>query len=268
MYLCSLKLVLEAVNASSLPISHGRLLHAAFLNLIRGIDYDLSSKLHDAQMKSFAIGTLRTKAHKQNNSLCFGSGDIAIWRIGLIGRELMQAVVQISRDTPLRIGRNNFKIRDIVCDRQSDAATGIITMSELQQEVFALTDMQSLELDFLSPTTFRVNCYDMPVPKPELIFGSLAEKWNAFSQEEVFDIKNIKDLSSMLLPLSWQGSSQRVNITQTRGVTGFVGSYTYSFSLLPAEYRKLFILLAEFGRFTGVGRLTAQGFGHIDIKYR
>lgn len=267
MYLCSLKLVLEAVNASMLPISHGRLLHAAFLNLIRDIDPILSAAIHDAQVKSFAVGTLRTKAFKNNNSFSFKSGDIAIWRVGLIGVELMQVMAKISRDTALHIGRSNFIIRDIICDRQNDVATGLTTMAELQQEVFSLPEMQSIQMDFLSPTTFRVNDYDMPVPKPELIFGSLAEKWNAFSEEENFDLKNIKELASRLLPLYWQGGTKRVNITQTRGVTAFVGSYTYSFSLLPGEYRKLFILLAEFGRFVGVGRLTAQGLGHIDIKY-
>ena len=33
------------------------------------------------------------------------------------------------------------------------------------------------------------------------------------------------------------------------------------------EKRYIFILLAEFGRFMGVGRLTAQGLGSIKISY-
>ena len=47
---------LRAVNNSSLPVSHGRLLHAALLDLVRQYDKDLSAQLHDSNVKPFSFG--------------------------------------------------------------------------------------------------------------------------------------------------------------------------------------------------------------------
>lgn len=267
MYLCSLKLVLEAVNASSLPISHGRLLHAAFLNIIREYNEELSEALHGEQIERFSLDTLRTKVKLENNTFRFKPGDKAVWKISFIGDDILKVLSQITKGKVIRISKGLFSVNAVICDNTVDSGTGLTTMAELKSSVFALPSMTLLQFDFLSPTTFRYQNFDLPFPRPEIIFGSLAQKWNAFSDEEQFDVKVIAKAAGLLVLESWHGESKRVNVTVDRGVTGFVGSFTYNLNRLPVEYRQLFILLAEFSRFTGVGRLTGQGLGRISIQY-
>ena len=81
------------------------------------------------------------------------------------------------------------------------------------------------------------------------------------------DVAFIKELCQFLIPINWHGETKRYNITPKRGITGFVGEFTYDISRVDPEYRWQFVLLAEFAAFVGVGRLTAQGLGNVKISY-
>ncbi len=43
----------------------------------------------------------------------------------------------------------------------------------------------------------------------------------------------------------------------------FMGKFSYNIESLNNDIQKVFILLAKFGEFAGVGRLTGQGFGQV-----
>ncbi|MDO4178152.1 MAG: CRISPR system precrRNA processing endoribonuclease RAMP protein Cas6 [Phascolarctobacterium sp.] len=267
MLLFSFKIILEATCPSALPISHGRLLHGTFLNIIKKFDAPLSAELHDDQVKRFSVGILRSKIKLVRNSYNFQVGDIASWHITCAGEDIFQCFKNLQIGESLRVGRVEFIIKNFICDSDSDESTGFITMDTLKEVALSLPVMNKLELDFVTPTTFKYLGAEWPFPRQESIFGSLAEKWNAFSSTDSFDVEQIKELSGSFIPVKWHGETRMVNITKDRGVLGFVGSFTYSLELVPEEYRSLFILLAEFSQFTGVGRLNAQGMGRVQIKY-
>lgn len=268
MILAAVVLQLQAQNAGRLPVSHGRLLHAAFLTAIRGKNEELSALLHNAASKSFALGLLKLQCPLQKMAYQLERGTQAQWRICVMGEHTKAVLKLLEPSLVLRIGSIEFVVAAAYFTPQQHSLAGLTTTEYLQSQCEQLPPMESITVDFLTPATFRFFEQDYPWPKAELIFGSLAERWNKLSGEDYFAVDKIKEIAaSYLVPERWQGGSRRVNLSPSHGVTGFMGSFTYKLSLLPKEYRTLFICLGEFACFAGVGRLTGQGMGQVKVKY-
>lgn len=268
MILAAVVLNLQAQNAGRLPASHGRLLHAAFLSAIRTVDEEISATLHNSASKSFSLGLLKLQCPLQKMSYQLIAGTQAQWRVCVMGEHTKKVLQFLQKGLQLRVGSITFTIKDIYATQQQHSRAGLTTTEYLESQCAELPLMEQLTLEFVTPATFRYFEYDYPWPKPELIFGSLAERWNQISGEEHFAVEKVKEIAaSYLIPEKWQGGSRRVNLSPTHGVTGFVGSFTFKLSLLPLEYRAMFICLAEFAVFAGVGRLTGQGLGQVRVQY-
>lgn len=268
MILAAVVLKLEAQNTGRLPASHGRLLHAAFLNALRAKDEALSALLHNAASKSFSLGMLKLSCPMQKMTYQIAKGTQAQWRICVMGEHSKAVLNFLQDDFVMRVGSINFLVKDVYVTPQQHSLAGLTTTEYLEAQCEELPPIEHLTLDFITPTTFRFFEQDYPWPKAELVFGSLAERWNQVSGEEHFAVDKVKEIAAgYLIPEKWQGNSRRVNLSPQHGVTGFVGSFTFKLALLPSEYRTLFICLAEFAVFAGVGRLTGQGMGQVIIKY-
>ena len=50
-----------------------------------------------------------------------------------------------------------------------------------------------------------------------------------------------------------------------RGLTGFVGKFTFNISKLTEEENQLITILALFGQHCGIGRLSSQGLGQVRV---
>lgn len=259
---------LRALKASSLPASHGRLLHAALLNLIRDAAPKISAAMHDSAAKNFAVNALDSGKTLKSNTIDIREGDVFSWRVCAIGEEVLQAILSIPMGSVVKIAAADFVLEECVYQQEKYASAGIVSMEDLLAGCRELPVMRSVTLDFLSPTAFKVGKFDYPFPLPQLIFGSLADRWNEFSDVGIIDAEQVKQLAEKLVPFKWHAETKRYNITPQRGITGFVGSITFDMQAVEEDIRWLFVLLTEFAAFTGVGRLTAQGLGHVKISYR
>lgn len=263
MILFSIIVKMQAENEFILPASHGRLLHAAFLNYIRSVDSDFAQKMHDYTSKMFSLGMLQLQYVPKNGQFYIRKGDIIYWRIGCIGEVLMNIIGKLSKGYIFRVGKGNLKVVDVSFD---DTVSKVVTFEELCAMGENMNHAERLAIEFKSATTFRYYDYDYPFPKPELVFGSLAEQWNKYSVSTVFDVEKVKNIACMyLIPDNWHGETKRIDFGKNRSLTGFTGKFTYRLNLLPYEYRAIFITLAYFAYFVGIGRLNAQGCGQIDI---
>lgn len=264
MILTSVVLKLQSLENAVLPASHGRLLHAAFLHYVQKNNPQLSEILHDNQQKMFSLGLLQFKNLPQNSNYIISEGDVAYWRLGGIGQELADILSKINKNYIFRFGKSNFKV--LGNSFAGGNSYQWITFSELQLIGEKMKAAERITIEFNSAATFRYYNNDYPFPKPELVFGSLAEQWNNYSSETTFDVGHIKNIAaSYLIPDNWQGETKRIDFGKGRAVTGFVGKFSYRLNLLPFAYRAVFITLTQFAYFVGVGRLNAQGCGQINI---
>lgn len=266
MFLGAIVLKLAVTRGGSLPVSHGRLLHAAFLAAVQGDDANLSASMHDAINKAFAVSLLQIKSPIENMNYKLQQGSLAWWRICGLGAAGLQALQAFRKGMTLRIGAVEFVIADIYASSKAHPRAGIIAAEDLLQN--ARTEVNRVTLEFLTPASFRVYEQDYPFPLPELVFGSLAERWNNAAGEQVYDVGSVKQIAAdYLIADRWQGNTKRVELSPKHGVTGFVGKFSYRLNLLPGEYRAMFMALAAFGEYSGVGRLTGQGMGQLRVSH-
>lgn len=115
-------------------------------------------------------------------------------------------------------------------------------------------------LGFASPTAFKSGGKHLPVPLPELVFGSLLERWNAFAP--VAFPPEMRRYAAECLALSRYQLSTRAVAAKSGGMrVGSVGEATYTTINYDRYWMSLVGVLAEFALYSGVGVGTAFGMG-------
>jgi CRISPR-associated endoribonuclease Cas6 len=118
----------------------------------------------------------------------------------------------------------------------------------------------SLGLSFATPTTFRSGGKNVPLPLPELVFGSLLDRWQAFAPLAVnpelrrFAAEQVAvaryRLRSRVLPFK-PGAMQ----------VGFTGECHYVALRRDRYWLSVLHLLAGFAFYAGVGYQTSVDMG-------
>lgn len=260
-------LKIRALNKAKLPASHGRLLHAALLNIVRDRDPELSSRMHDSEINNFSNSLLRLSVAMEGMSYQIEKDDEAYWRIGVIGERLLQLLWKLPQGLVVRIGAVDFCIAAVFRSEKKNEPVSCIDTATLQQNIVNMPPVRYLTISFLAPTTFAGEHGAYPWPLPRLLFASLADRWNMFSEDTRLNVKYVKEAAEYMLPRQWEGRSCVYNIAPKRSLVSFMGTFTFDMNDLPLEYQKLFLVLAEFGAYMGIGRYTAQGMGRIVVSY-
>lgn len=277
--LASVLYKLTAQNSVSIPAFHGRKLHAVFFSIVSRVSEELAEVLHDAgRVKPFTISQLQPVA-KGKNRIGFRvvknrgrefyqirQGDEFYWRINLLAGELIPIVAEVPLGMEIQVDRLSLVLDEIICDGSHD--TGVLDSETLIAGAFSAEGVNKITFNFVSPITFRSFDDDYAFPSPEMIFGSLADKWNNAGMSINFDLDSVKETAAMLLPQEWEGKSEKVYFAGDRGALAFKGKFTFSMKRLSQEEREVMIMLAGLAPFAGVGRLTGQGFGQTRIALR
>lgn len=262
---------LVAENDERVSDAQGRLLHGAIFALLEETDPGLAFRLHDGtNVKPFSIAPLELPpgAPKVGRDRLLRAGDVVYWRIAALDETVLRALLAVSKGSVVRVGRLRLILRRVIADSGERPDVGVLDEMELIGACLAEESVRSIELRFLTPVAFRVDDSDYPLPIPALVFSSLADKWTAAELPAAIDRNEIRADAERVRPVSWRGETRRVFFGRDRGVTGFVGRFAYDLSALPIEARQVFLLLAQFAVFSGVGRLTGQGLGQTRTTYR
>ncbi len=118
-------------------------------------------------------------------------------------------------------------------------------------------------LEFISPVTFRHERTNHPLPLPELVFGSLLDKWNALAP-----LPLPSELHAVAAGLVVSNFELRSLAVPTKGGAlqiGAVGRCAYSAVQQNVAWLAEIDLLARFAFYGGVGAGTARGFGQTRL---
>jgi len=139
------------------------------------------------------------------------------------------------------------------------AATSYTDLAASYLVTAAPPDRQ-ITLQFTSPTAFKSQERHMPLPLPDLVFGSLIERWNAFAPL-AFPIE-VKRYAAECLAISRFDLASRSAPGKEGGVrVGGVGQITYTTLNYDRYWMSVLHTLAAFALFSGVGIQTAAGMG-------
>lgn len=115
-------------------------------------------------------------------------------------------------------------------------------------------------LRFAGPTTFKSGGKHVPVPLPELVFGSLLERWNAFAPI-AFPAETKRFAAECLAISRYELRSVPVPGKSGSLRMGGVGEVTYTTLNYDRYWMSVIGVLAAFALYSGVGAGTTGGLG-------
>jgi CRISPR-associated endoribonuclease Cas6 len=161
----------------------------------------------------------------------------------------------------------SFAVVRATCDPVEDGWAGKTSYEELAAAVVQgrRRVTSSLTLAFVSPVTFKAGQADdlhMPLPLPGLVFGSLVDRWNAFSAVQLDAA--LRQFAEQRVAIShFQLASEMVPQKNHGLRIGGKGEVTYLVLEKEPYWMSVLNLLADFALYSGVGAQSATGMGQV-----
>ncbi len=252
--LYSLVVELAAADRGHIPPTLSRALHGLVMNWLNLGNPQIADSIHASQESPLSLSGLLGNRRPRGTQ----AGDNFYFRVCLLDGSLMEPLLvgmEKWGTQPLILGQFAFALRSIYTLPGTHRLAGSADYRLLANTPQTTTD---IELNFLSPTSFKQRQNTQPFPLPELVFGSLLRRWNAFAPEELkFSAVEWEGLVSAYelktYALKMEGGSE----------IGAQGWVRYRFPNL--EQAKLATVLAHFAFFSGVGRKTSMGMGQTQL---
>jgi len=298
MDLLSLVLTLRPIRSSGegtvLPLWWGRAAHALLLNVVRQYDLPLAARLHEAQeTRPFTVSTLlgRFPQGQLDRQQPYALRLTALQPdLAAILWSACQAGGPLSASSTLELDYHPFAVLSLSPSPPSDLANspseipnppsaippspwcGAATYADLAAAwlVSAEPAPRRLELHFTSPTTFKSGGRHVPLPLPELVFGSLLERWNAFAPI-AFPPEARRYAAECLAVARYRLSSRSVPLKSGGLRVGGVGQIAYISTSYDRYWMSVMAALAAFALYAGVGASTTMGLGQcrmLDVGRR
>lgn len=268
-------LVLNLLPQTAIPQSHlsGRHLHALFLDLVRSLDPDLSTALHQQQSeKAFTLSPLqvgdRPHTLQWEHQRAIAAGTPCWWRISLLDEALFGKLTRLwldfSAKRPWHLGAADLQITSILGTPQG--AQPWANCLSYEQILAQAADgvegdvkaARQIRLQFYTPTAFRQTQFDSALPTKELVFRSLLKRWNQYSGHPF-----LESILEPIFPSFFDIHTEIVTDSRSKFI-GCVGAITFQIlgTVDPLTVKQI-NALADFSLYAGVGRKTPMGMGMV-----
>ena len=263
--LLSLVVIVRTPEPVTLPATLGRAVNALLLRWLEDADPELARCWHDAEgVRPYTCSTVIGSRREGKDQRAFDPEVPAWFRLTALNADVCAALDRVLADPPdtVEIDRVPFHGESITADPAVHPWAGRATYQEVAAPfLLEATNIQRrVALQYTSPVAFRQNGMNMPVPLPGLVFGGLAERWNAFSPVRISpEVRRFAETSVALN--GFRLRSRAVPGKAGSLQIGAVGSATYTATRYDRYWMGLLGLLADFAFYGGVGRGVTQGMG-------
>ena len=265
MRLYSTVIHLRALANGRLSISAGQLAHGAFLEIVRQVDPDLSTRLHNGNgVRPYTLSSLHTSRRSDGGVV---EGDACWLRLTALDATVfdtfMGTLVRPSQPLNIRLGNIQFAVTEAVTTSGNHKWSGYTDWSSLADADLAA----EICLEFVSPTSFSFGNRNMVLPLPDLIFGSYLSKWNAFGPS-IISKDLVGKIREQVVVSRYRLETDILEFDRYRQI-GFMGTCWFQAkgAWSEDELRKL-NALANFAFYAGTGYKTTMGMGQtrrVDI---
>lgn len=267
--LIAISLHLAAERPATLPPHLGRAVYAATLATLRQVDPALAAALHDGDGPKplTCSGLLGARSGAAGTEVA--AGQSCSVRVTGLSPAVSQALAAgLLEDPPAswELDEHPFQVVGAACDAQADPWTGSTTYEELAgRQLAGDAPSRTVRLEFASPTSFKSREMNIPVPLPGLVFGSLVERWNAFSPIALSP--ELRRFGEELVAISaYRLHSQPVVQKNAALRIGGVGEVTYRALGGDRYWLAVMHMLVDYALYSGVGVQTATGMGQARVR--
>ncbi len=267
----------------------GARLQGMFLELMRQVDPELATELHDrpdldepTALRHYAVSPLfidkgveRVRNRTSSNHKVLTSGGTLYWlHLAALDDRVYPALlsyllglrgVKKEGESPfpvLIIDKTQFQIVEVLASGFSRHPWA--GYSEVEDLIIrASTDERMITFEFKSPTVFERLNRQIPLPEPRLVWKSLADRWNdAFGATYPISPEFVDAVENHLVVVCYHIHTQPFRQDSEITLTGFVGQVTFRIiGPVSPEFIKITNLLADFALFSGIGKKTTRGMG-------
>jgi CRISPR-associated endoribonuclease Cas6 len=136
----------------------------------------------------------------------------------------------------------------------------------LQQHMLTAGRPRRISMEFRSPVAFRSHGLENPFPQPDLVFGSLLDRWNSTCSLQLHP--DLRQFARECIRVSrFRLHTMRLQFGETgyEPTLGAVGTVTYAITNPDPYWGRAVWALAGFGAWVGVGLRTAVGMGQMRL---
>lgn len=265
--LLSLVLLLKPGKIDNLdaPAWWGRESQAFLLRSIAKVDPDLAARLHEgSSLRPYSASTLM--GHFPGGKI--DPEETYILRLTALAQDIAGILVNasqpgggISSGDEVELDRRPFRVEKIFAEAGSHPWAGALSYADLLSRVLPSSNpSHQITLQLTSPTSFKSGGKHVPLPLPELVFGSLLERWNAFAPSPL--PAEVKRYAAECLGISRYHLHSRPVPLKGEGLRiGAVGWVTCSALNYDRYWMGAVHALADYALFAGLGAGTAMGMG-------
>ena len=253
-----------------LPIWWGRAAHRLLLDTVEAIDPPLVRELHDEDgPRPFSVSSLLGRFPHGT----LEAGGVYRLRFTALTPGLRQAMEQAAASGPLAPGaqveldRHPFEVLppETDGDEAQPPQSGDPQSLSAPYLLGKIPAPRRLGFTLLSPTTFKSGGKHVPVPLPELVFGSLLERWNAFAPL-VFPPEARRYAAECLAMARYDLHTRSVVVKGGGLRVGAVGEVSYITLNYDRYWMSVLATLAEYAWYAGVGAGVTNGLGQCRRK--
>ncbi len=266
--LTSLVLMLRAEREAVLPPYLGRASHALFLREVARRDSALAERLHlPDERRPFTCssfwGVRLERVGGELKALVSPDRSLFLRYTGLTAEVSEHLMGWAEAPTPVvEVEGVRLVVEGATLDSSIHPWAGQTTYQALLRECLRGGESlpRQLELEFFSPTAFHSGGRNVPLPLPDLVYGSLVERWNDFSPVAVSP--EVRRFAQECVAISRHELSTRAVAGKGDGIQiGFVGRCRYVVLRADPYWLGLLHALTDYAFYAGVGYQTTTGMG-------
>ena len=273
-------IVIYAFPRTDLPVAHaqGKILHGLLYELLQNASSAKGEEVHSSEgLKPFSTALLLSE--RQRRAEHIRAGEELKIRLTFLDDSIYPLLARYFLSTPdlaLDLVRTELTVARILSTPQSgEEWAGCSSFAELYAR--ASDSEKQFTFQFVAPTFFKRGSGPtypdliVPLPLPDLLFGSLLRNWNQFAPNAFVDAAMLREVCTHHLEITQHRiTSQFARLIfqrdngqyHTSSFPGFVGSCSFRLiELHDQNIIKTLNALADFAFFAGVGAKTTMGFG-------
>jgi CRISPR-associated endoribonuclease Cas6 len=250
-----------------MPQWWGRAAQMALLKAIAELDETLAKKLHDdTGLRPYTASSLLGRFPRKKLDLL---GSYTLRFTGLTA-VVSETLLRATTEGAFAVGRTleldffPFEVTAVYRSKEEHAWAGESTFGELMNALVGDENPPARKFLFqlTSPLVFHSQQKTQPLPLPDLFFGSLLEKWNAFAPMAM--PAEVRRYAETMVAISRFDLESRAAHMKAGGLrVGSVGKVQFSALNSDRYWLGMLNTLAGFAQFSGAGAGTTQGLGQV-----
>lgn len=262
------RLELRVPEEMAVPADQHRAAYWLFMQLVQSLNPALAEELRrPATLRPFTVSNLLCPgAYRRRGQLWLTPEQPCYLRFTALNDPVAEVLEELPDQLPplLDLGETTFESVELSLVDDPEARTGRSSYAGIIERSFYEDSLPSnlFGLNFLSPTMFRTEGQPLPLPIPRLVFGSLLQRWNAFSPGPLADDSRL--FAELSLKLGYYHTRTRTVLLDQEHQTGFIGPVEFRATSRDRFYLQTLATLCDFSFYAGVGYKTTAGFGQAE----